>query len=210
MDKIQSTIAAYNHNVNAYSAKFMDYEPYANHVIEFAKLIVTGAKVLDIGCGPGNVAKQLFTAKPMQITGVDLSEKMVKLARSNVPAADFYTQDIRSLDFSRDHFNAIVMSFCIVHLSDTEAYKLLTNAINWLYPGGILYLSFMEGKTAGFETTSFSQEPIYFNYFNRNVIENFLVSNGITILRMARQDYNEQDGSLTTDIFIFGRKGINS
>ncbi|WP_074431311.1 class I SAM-dependent methyltransferase [Anaerosporomusa subterranea] len=206
MNKTQSTITAYNHNVNAYSAKFMDYEPYSNHVIEFAKIIDADAKVLDIGCGPGNVAKQLFAAKPMQITGVDLSEEMVKLARSNVPAGDFYTQDIRKLDFPRDHFNAIVMSFCIVHLSDEESYRLLANAINWLYPGGILYLSFMEGKKAGFETTSFSEEPIYFNYFKGNVIEKFLVSNGITILQMVRQNYNELDGSVTTDIFIFGKK----
>lgn len=207
MDKTQSTIAAYNHNVNAYSAKFMDYEPYANHVIEFAKLIVVGAKVLDIGCGPGNVAKQLFTVKPMQITGVDLSEEMVKLARSNVPAGEFYTQDIRSLDFPRDHFDAVMMSFCIVHLSDEEAYELLANAINSICPGGVLYLSFMEGKKAGFETTSFSQEPIYFNYFNGDVIEEFLVTNGITVLQMVRQDYHELDGSVTTDIFIFGQKG---
>lgn len=72
--------------------------------------------------------------------------------------------------------------------------------------GGYLYLSFMEGKQPGFETTSFSSQPIYFNYFQGTEIEELLKENGIDCFRNVRQDYLETDGSNTTDVFLFERK----
>jgi hypothetical protein len=77
---------------------------------------------------------------------------------------------------------------------------------NWIIPGGFLYLSFMEGNREGFEKTSFSQEPIYFSYFDVDDIEQLLIANGITIMRIVRQDYSEPDGGNTIDVFIFGQK----
>jgi len=199
---------AYNNNAEAYAEKFMDYEPYAKHAAEFAKLLPVGASVLDVGCGPGNLAKQLsVAAKSIIITGIDLSTEMIEKARKNVPSGKFYTQDSRNARFCNAHYNAVVLSFSIVHLCDTEAYQLLANAVNWLIPEGLMYLSFMEGKQAGFEETSFSKNPIYYNYFDGNEIEQFLIANGIAIFRTVRQDYVEPDGSITTDIFIFGKKG---
>lgn len=75
-----------------------------------------------------------------------------------------------------------------------------------LIPGGSLYISFMEGDGAGFETTSFSSEEIYFNYYRRETIEKYLLQNNIKIDEVRTEDYREEDGSTTTDVFIFGIK----
>ena len=57
-DRTTLTMDAYNKNASGYTDKFMNYSPYAIHVIDFAGLLDDGFKVLDIGCGPGNVAKR--------------------------------------------------------------------------------------------------------------------------------------------------------
>lgn len=205
-DKTTLTIDAYNKNFSGFTDKFMNYDPYTIHVIDFAGFLEDGFKVLDIGCGPGNVAKQLCALKRLEITGIDLSSEMLKIAKANVPDGNFHLQDSRKASFSTDYFDAVVLSFSIVHLYDDEANEVLTNAVKWLRSGGYLYLSFMEGKQPGFEMTSFSSQPLYFNYFQGTEIEELLEENGINCFRSMRQDYLETDESTTTDVFLFGKK----
>ena len=206
MDKTETTIHSYNANAKAYAGKFMEYAPYVVQVNEFAKLLDPDAEVLDVGCGPGNVAKQLLTAKTLKITGIDLSDEMVRLAAANVPTGKFLCQDIRQAEFLSRQFDAVILSFSIVHLNDAEAYALLRKAGSWLKDKGVLYLSFMAGKKAGFEQTSFSQDPIYFNYYSRDEVERFLSLQGVTVFHSAEQGYLETDGTLTNDVFLFGKK----
>ncbi len=206
MDKTETTIASYNANAKAYAGKFMEYAPYVEQVNEFAKLLAPGDEVLDVGCGPGNVAKQLLTAKTLKITGIDLSDEMVRLAAANVPTGKFLCQDIRQAEFLSRQFDAVILSFSIVHLNDAEAYALLRKAGSWLKDKGVLYLSFMAGKKAGFEQTSFSQDPIYFNYYSRDEVERFLSLQGVTVFHSAEQGYLETDGTLTNDVFLFVKK----
>ena len=206
MDKTQTTIQSYNANAKAYAGKFMEYAPYVAQVNEFAGLLAPDDEVLDVGCGPGNVAKQLLAAKTLKITGIDLSDEMVRLAAANVPTGKFLCRDIRQAEFPSRQFDAVILSFSIVHLNDAEAQALLRKAVSWLKDRGVLYLSFMAGKKAGFEQTSFSQDPIYFNYFDRDELERFLSLQGVTVFHSAEQGNLETDGTLTNDIFLFGKK----
>ena len=206
MDKTQTTIHSYNTNAKAYAGKFMEYAPYVSQVNEFAKFLAPDDEVLDVGCGPGNVAKQLLAAKPLKITGIDLSGEMVRLAAANAPTGKFLCRDIRQAEFPSRQFDAVILSFCIVHLSEAEAQALLRKAVSWLKDQGVLYLGFMAGKKAGFEQTSFSQDPIYFNYFNRDEVERVLSRQGVTVFHSAEQGYLETDGTLTNDVFLFVKK----
>ena len=208
MDETQTTIHSYNQNAKAYADKFMCHEPYTKQAKAFAELLRSGDSVLDIGCGPGNVAKQLLAAKALQLTGVDLSEEMVKLASANVPSGRFYCQDIRQAEFVTGSFDAVVLSFSIVHLKDAEAEELLRKAISWTKSNGYLFVSFMAGKVAGFEQTSFSRQPIFFNYFDHGKIAKLLSEQGMEIIHSEQQDYHEPDGTITQDHFIFGRKSV--
>jgi SAM-dependent methyltransferase len=135
---------------------------------------------------------------------------MVITARKNAPNGEFLVQDLRDTDFPARVFDVIVMSFCIVHLIDIEAATLISRMESWLKPGGLLYLSFMEGKQPGLESTSFSDSPIFFNYYDGNVIMTLLQQHGLSITRISRTGYAETDGSITTDVFIFAAKPVMS
>ena len=82
-DKTTLTIDAYKKNFSGFADKFMNHRPYAIHVIDFAGVLEEGFKVLDIGCRPGNVAKQLCALKKLEITEIDLSSEMLKIAKAN-------------------------------------------------------------------------------------------------------------------------------
>jgi len=70
----------------------------------------------------------------------------------------------------------------------------------------------MEGDEtrAGFESTSFSGESkVYFNYHRQADLEATFFENRFKILQAKRQDYQEPDGSLTTDLIFIGQAGDN-
>ncbi len=66
---------------------------------------VRGAKLLDLGCGTGHWSK-FFSDYGFEVTGVDVSERMIKTAQSkDIPNASFQTADARTLPFDDDSFD---------------------------------------------------------------------------------------------------------
>lgn len=206
-DKTDITVSAYNKNAAGYAKKFMEFKSYKEKILLFQeRYIKNNSRILDIGCGPGNTAKILHGRnRACKIIGIDLSEQMITFAKNNVPAADFFVGDIRKFEL-KIQFDAIIASFCIVHLSDEETMHLFAKISRLMRPGAYLYLSFMEGKTPGFETTSFSNDEIFFNYYDRNAIQNCLRRHSIEVAEVLSDDYPEEDGSITNDIFMFARR----
>jgi len=70
-----------------------------------------GMLVLDVGCGTGNFSVKL-AQKGCYITGIDISEQMLKVARekarkNNDLSMEFTLMDVNQLDFDDETFNAV-------------------------------------------------------------------------------------------------------
>ena len=73
--------------------------------------------VLEIGCGNGNGTKLIKKyLNPLQITAIDLDEKMIQIAQEKVEdeSTTFRVMDASILDFPDNSFDAI-FDFCIIH-----------------------------------------------------------------------------------------------
>ena len=209
ISKTEQTILAYNKNAKNYNAKFADFTAYKEKIIEFGKgFIPKDARILDLGCGPGNNITILQSLdNSYSFKGVDLSKDLLKIAKENHPRSTFLHQNICTLQVEADaKYESILASFCIVHLTHTETRNLVQYISESLVQGGGLYISFMEGNSSGFESTSFSEDEIFFNYYQAADIVKMLSDCGLEVKEMSTQDYPEQDGSLTVDVFIFASK----
>lgn len=210
MDKTTKTIETYNHHASDYERKFMEFESYKNKILGFSELLKNQSKILDVGCGPGNVAKLLTELdKEFEILGIDLSSEMIKRARVNVVSrhVQFLVHDIRNMGLEGKEYDAVIASFCLPHLINEEAEKLIKDVSTVLGKGGYLYLSCMEGTKSGYETTSFSlNEIIFFNYYSEEFIKRELSKNDLRIIQLKRDTYIESDGSKTIDMFFFAQK----
>ncbi len=65
------------------------------------------SSVLDLGCGSGDPA-DIEIAKEHKITGIDISEVQINLARQNVPVGHFRHGDIGSVEFPSNSFDVRV------------------------------------------------------------------------------------------------------
>ena len=106
--------------------------------------------VLDVGCADGSFTKQIADVTGASVTGIDINEKNVKLAKKKFKDIDFICTDILHLD-SDKMYDCIV--FCSV-MHEISSYYPLTyarytsNPIKWaisraylhLNPGGIIII----------------------------------------------------------------------
>lgn len=209
ISKTEKTIEAYNKNAEKYNLKFQDFSTYKKKIIEFQnRFISKGARVLDLGCGPGN---NITTIKCLDdschFTGIDLSGRLLEIAKKKHPECTFVNKNLCELDVQViGQYDTIIASFCIVHLDNEETANLLKFIAQSLVSGGSLYLSFMEGATSGFESTSFSSEEIFFNYYQLDYIIRILEENGLQAKVVSKEDYLEQDRTTTSDVFIYSLK----
>lgn len=111
-------------------------------LIEFLNL-TPGARILDVGCGPGRHAHEL-ARRGMVVHGIDISERFIEIAKEDAPAgATFERIDARKMEFE-ECFDAVVClcqgAFGLMTASgdDLDIFQRLCRA---LVPGGRLALS---------------------------------------------------------------------
>ncbi|AFY91022.1 class I SAM-dependent methyltransferase [Chroococcidiopsis thermalis] len=83
-------------------------------------------KVLDIACGTGEFERLVLTQQPMQeIIGVDISEKMLAIAREKLHAAypnvSFHSASATALPFPDNSFDVVVSASSFHYFEDPVA-----------------------------------------------------------------------------------------
>ena len=107
---------------------------------EFASLLLKNAKVLDVGCGDGVPVAQFLAESGFNVTGIDFSKNMLKLARKNVPKAKFLLKDMTELDLESDSFNGLTAFYSIIHVPREKHFSLFQSFHRILKPEGIMLI----------------------------------------------------------------------
>ena len=98
---------------------------------------------IDLGCGTGTVAKRLLEKFPSaQVTCLDVSENMIKMAQSKLVAhtsVRFLVGDFGIVEGS-ESYDVIVSSLALHHLlTDDDKREFYRSVYSWLRHGGVFY-----------------------------------------------------------------------
>jgi SAM-dependent methyltransferase len=100
---------------------------------------VRGKRVLDAGCGPGRHAGKLL-AKGADVTGIDISEEMVNIAREHcLHQGRFFQADFEQAEFESATFDLVIASLSLMYAKDI--YPVIKKFSDWLKPKGRLVFS---------------------------------------------------------------------
>ena len=95
-----------------------------------------GARLLDLGCGPGQYLEKVAATEPsVRMVGADLSLGMLRQARTAVPSADVLSLDAARLPFADDSFDVVLANHMLYHVADIEAAVAEVRRV--LRPGGL-------------------------------------------------------------------------
>jgi cyclopropane fatty-acyl-phospholipid synthase-like methyltransferase len=95
-----------------------------------------GARILEIGCGPGTIAGYLPDS---EYVGLDVSSRYIEMARKRFPRAQFVCQRVSQFSLAKQQsFDAVLALGIVHHLDDQEAGQLFQIAYDALKSGGKL------------------------------------------------------------------------
>jgi len=174
----------------------------------FVSLLKNGDTLLDAGCGDGTKSKYL-TDKGLKVTGIDFSEEMIKIAKEEVPEANFEVVDMLDTHlFNQKCFDAVFMQASLLHIPKKDALKVIENFVkNYLKNDGYFYVAVKEIKPDGPEEEVKTENDYgydyqrFFSYYSLDEIKNYFKESGLKIV------YEEINGAGRIRwIQVIGRK----
>lgn len=101
---------------------------------------VRGRRVLDAGCGTGYLTRKLVE-RGAEAVGVDLSEKMIEIARGAAPELDWRVDSVTRLSTLPDGaFDLLVSNYVLMDVPDLES--TIRSFARVLRPGGVAVVVF--------------------------------------------------------------------
>ena len=99
---------------------------------------VTGTKTLDFGCGAGR-STRFLRKLGFNVTGVDISEDMLRIARALDPQGDYCLVPGDDLtEFDSESFNLIVSLFTFDNIPGAAKARIFSDLRNLLRPAGTI------------------------------------------------------------------------
>lgn len=170
-----------------------------------AALLPAGSSVLDLGCGTGVPTAKVLTGAGHRVLGVDISEGMLKLARDQVPAAEFRHADVRQLPGDLGPFDAVTSFFALLMLSRADIDEVLRRTYGWLRPGGWFAVSMVtfDGDSVPLE---FLGVPVQISGYPEPQWRDRLTAAGFTVTEIETVDFTPENGPPESQIFALCQK----
>ena len=137
---------------------------------QFVELIPPGGSVLDVGCGAGRPVDAYLVEHGYAVHGLDLSQAMIELARTQVPAATYEVRDMLDLRVGEYRVDGIVAFYSIFHTPRKRHQDLLDVLASFLSPGGAMLITMGADDWEGVED-GFHGARMYWSHYGaeRNV-----------------------------------------
>lgn len=188
-DKNKNAVNIYNKIAKDY-AKTYDTEDSNEEELIFQNSILnyTSPKItlLDIGCGSGFSA-EYFSNKGINVTGIDLSEEMIRIAKEKHPSVNFQVADMRTFKPSTK-IDVVYAGYSMFHFPQEDFERTLENIKTYLNKKGIFALVMQEGSGELYEVEPFlPTEKIYIKLYTEDELKDILNKHGFEVLEIKRK-----------------------
>lgn len=136
--------AAYDAVAPAYDAQFrdeLDGKPLDRALLECFIELAREGTIADVGCGPGHVTRFL-AARHTDVIGIDLSPRMIDIARKHAPERAFAVGSMLQLPARDGAWSGAIALYSIIHLSAEERAVAGREFARVVRPGGWLLVAF--------------------------------------------------------------------
>lgn len=106
--------------------------PLFTAVLDAAR-IVAGTRLVDLGCGTG-LAMQIAAERGAVVSGIDVSDTMLEVARRRLPVADLRIAELDALPFANAAFDAVIAVNAVQFADDARV--AIAEAVRVCAPGG--------------------------------------------------------------------------
>ena len=170
--------------------------------------IFDNIKILDIGCGPGNLEKYLTSKyKDLEITGIDTSETMLSYARSKNLDIKFMIGNLVDLPFKINTFD-LTISLGVFQNFDGDIDKAVHEICRVTKKSGHIFVTTIDSEYVGYKAGRLKMNNFYKHYNPLNLSKIF-ERNKINIISM--ESFSTETSEILplhqwNKFFIYGKK----
>lgn len=178
---------------------------YINLLDNFIETIKNKDEILDLGCGIGKVTYYLEN-KGCNVTGIDYSKEMIKIAKNKCKKSNFIIEDIEHFNFVKNKYNGIIATYLLIHFKKEGWRNLLIKFYGSLNDNGLILLSFLEGNGEDYGPEPLNPDlNMYFCYTNKEEIEIILGDVGFKIISIDQKHRKTKNMDYTA-IYVLAKK----
>lgn len=196
MDKKNQTIHTYNQSAASLAKKFDELGARVCDIEEtFTCIPKSNPFVLEIGCGNGRDAAEI-TKRTNNYLGIDISEKLIELAKQKVPSANFQVADIETFTFPGGL--DIVFAFAsLIHVPKESLARILTEARTTLNKDGVMRLSlkYADAYTETTKEDEFGTRTYYL--YSKGDIEEAVIG-----FKLIKSELSDSRGQMWLEIIL--------
>lgn len=206
MDKSKFAVATYDKIAGKYTRKYFNDLTDLPYIDRFLKKLPSGARILDIGCGPGTFTKYLLE-KGFNVEGIDLSEEMIKIAKVKVPKANFKLMDMRRISYPGNFFDGLLAAYSLIHIPTEEMIDTLRGFKKILKPNGSMMIIVQGGEPDKFVNEPLKKgEKIFINFFTKERLSKLVAQAGFEIEYQEEIPMRDSDSLSDRVIYTIARK----
>ncbi|MFW9999698.1 MAG: class I SAM-dependent methyltransferase [Candidatus Hodarchaeota archaeon] len=179
--------------------RYRDINKFNHELEKFLSLLPKEAHILDVGCGAGIPTARFLVKKGIKVTGIDLSDTMLELARENVPNAEFIKMDINDITFDENTFDGAISVYTIFHLPKKNHFLIFKKLFEILKPGGVLLINTGISESEG--TSNFFGVPMFWSNYEPETTLDLVKKAGFSIIS---EGVLERGGEY--QYWVFGKK----
>jgi trans-aconitate methyltransferase len=192
----EETLGVYARKAQDYADRFASREP-GTHLSAFMRLLPPAARVLDLGCGPGNAAAAMIAAGHM-VEAWDASPDMARVA------AERFGIEVRVATFdmldAEAAYDAVYANFSLLHLPKREMPATIARIARALKPGGLLHVGLKTGTGERRDTLG-----RFYAFYEEGEIIGLLEEAGFAVTSRATGQEAGLDGTVSPWIILQAR-----
>jgi ubiquinone/menaquinone biosynthesis C-methylase UbiE len=144
--------------------------------------------VWDFGCGPGQTTRYLKDLG-IEISGLDLSEKILEQARTIHPEIHFRKGNVLELEFEDEQIAGVVAFYAIIHFTQEQVGIAFREVFRVLQPGGLFLFTYHIGEdTIRIEEFLGKKVDIDFMFFTTDFIYSCLKDRGFENIEIIERE----------------------
>jgi len=164
-----------------------------SHLERFIEFVPMGGTILDVGCGAGRPVDEFFIEQGFAVHGLDISDRMIGLARGNVPQASYEVRDMSDLKKGEYCVDGVVSFYSIFHTPREQHQALFSRFASFMPNGGAMLITMGAGEWEGFEE-DFHGARMYWSHYGADRNTELVESAGFRVLlneidRSANEDH---------------------
>jgi SAM-dependent methyltransferase len=192
-----STRRSYDTVAEDYAASFrneLDHKPLDRALLAcLIEQAEAGGPIADLGCGSGHISAWL-ARHGVTAVGIDLSARMVAVARREYPGGEFRQGDLLALPARDGEFAAAVAFYSVIHLEPGELGRAFREVHRVLRPAGLALVAFHIGSEVRHLAQWWGHEvDVDFRFFEPSDITSALADSGMVVeAQIERTNYPEE------------------